>query len=162
MAKQKPAAQSGPASVNNRKARYDYEVLESHEAGLVLVGSEAKSLFIGRANLTDAYCQIKEGELWLYELDIEPYVHASAFTPERRRERKLLMHRKEIDLLERRAQEKGFAIIPLRIYFKNGRAKVEVGLCRGKRQYEKRDQIAAKETRREIEQARAYRTKGSP
>lgn len=144
---------SSPATILNRKARYDYEILQTWEAGMVLVGSEVKSLYLGRANLTDGFCQAREGELWLMGLDIEPYDKAVHFSHERRRDRKLLMHRKEIELLARRAEAKGLAIIPLKIYFKNGKAKVEIALARGKRQYDKREKIAAKETRREIERS---------
>lgn len=138
----------GPATIQNRKARYDYEIADSSEAGIVLVGSEVKSLFAGRANLTDAYAEVVSGELWLKQMDIEPYSHAAAFPHERRRDRKLLMHRREINLLERRAQEKGFTLIPLRVYFKNGKAKVEVAMARGRRAYDKRDSIGEKDERR--------------
>jgi SsrA-binding protein len=149
--------QEGPKRIENRRARYDYAFDETFEAGLVLLGSEVKSLFQGKGNLTDAYAQIKNGEMWLLNVDIEPYDKASVFQHERRRERKLLMHRKEIDLLARKAQEKGYSIVPLAIYFKNGRVKVEIGLGRGKAHYDKRDSIAQKETRREQERARSGR-----
>ena len=145
----------GPAHIQNRKARYDYEIVDSHEAGMVLQGSELKSLYLGRANLTDSYVRVVGSELWVINLDIEPYTHSSHYQHERRRDRKLLMHRKEIELLHRKAQEKGFALIPLRIYFNDrGRAKVEVGLGRGKKQYDKREAIAERETKREIERHR--------
>lgn len=144
---------SSPATILNRKARYDYEILQTWEAGMVLVGSEVKSLYLGRANLTDAYCQVQGGELWLIGLDIEPYDKAVHFAHERRRNRKLLLHRKEIELVGRRATAKGLAIVPLKIYFSNGKAKVEIALARGKRQYDKREKIAAKETRREAERS---------
>jgi SsrA-binding protein len=159
MSKKKPAQADpkSPRSIVNRRARYDYEFLSQYEAGIVLAGSEVKSVFLGRVNMTDAYCQIKEGELWLLNLDIEPYTHASHFQPERRRDRKLLMHRKEIELLQRRSQEKGLAIIPSAMYFKNGKVKVEIALARGKRQYDKREKIAQDEQRREAERARSIR-----
>ncbi len=147
----------GPKSIQNRRARFDYEFVQTYEAGISLVGSEVKSLYLGRANLTDAYCMIRGGELWLYNLDIEPYTHASHFQHERRHDRKLLMHRKEIDLLDRRSMEKGFSIIPSAIYFKKGRAKVEIALARGKSQYDKRDKIAKDDARKEIERARNNR-----
>lgn len=149
---------AGPASIHNRKARHDYEIIDTFEAGLVLVGSEVKSLFRGRANMTDAYCRVIGTELFLINLDIEPYDHSAHFLPTRRRDRKLLMHRREINTIERRSQEKGLAIIPLGIYFKRGKAKVEIALCRGKKQYDKRTQIAERETRREQERARSSRT----
>lgn len=141
----------GPATIQNRRATYEYEIIDTYEAGLVLVGSEAKSLFAGKANLTDAYVRILNDEAWILQLDIEPYKFSTAFTPDRRRDRKLLLHRKEIDLIERRAQEKGLSVIPLKIYFKNGRAKVLIGTGRGKKQYDKRQSIAEREVKREIE-----------
>jgi SsrA-binding protein len=150
-----PTKPAGPKRVDNRRARYDYNILDSLEAGLVLVGSEVKSLFHGKANLTDAYCVARDGEMWLINLDIEPYEKASVFQHERRRDRKLLMHRAQIETYARKAQEKGLALIPLAVYFKNGRAKVEVGLGRGKAEYDKRDQIASKEARREMDRIRA-------
>lgn len=153
----KMAAQEGPRTIQNRRARFDYELIDTYEAGIVLAGSEVKSIYLGRANLTDAFCQIKSGELWLINMDVEPYAHSSHFQPERRRDRKLLMHRKEIDIIERRSMEKGFAILPTKVYFKNGRVKLEIALGRGKREYDKRHQIAKDETRRELERARSER-----
>lgn len=144
----------GPRSIQNRRARFDYEFVQTFEAGVALVGTEVKSLYLGRANLTDAYCRILNDELWLMNLDIEPYPFATHFQHERRRDRKLLMHRKEIDLIQRRSQEKGLTIIPSAIYFKNGKVKVEIGLARGKSSYDKREQIAKKEERRDAERAR--------
>lgn len=146
-----------PRSIDNRRARHDYEFIETHEAGVALVGSEVKSIFLGRVNLTDAFCKIESGELWLVNLDVEPYSHASAFQPNRRRDRKLLMHRREIDLLSRKVREKGFTLLPSRIYFKGGRVKVQVALAKGKREYDKRQQIAEKEKRLEIERLRSSR-----
>ncbi len=145
----------GPATIQNRRARFDYEILDTYEAGISLVGSEVKSVYLGRVNLTDAYCRVVNGEIFLLEADIEQYSHTARFIPERRRDRKLLLHRKEIDLIQRRSMEKGLALIPLKMYFKNGKVKVEIGLGRGKRQYDKRQQIADKDTRREMERARS-------
>jgi SsrA-binding protein len=116
-----------------------------------------KSLYLGRANLTDAYCRIKDGEIWLFNADIEPYTHATHFQHERRTDRKLLMHKKEISLLERRSLEKGFSIIPAAIYFKKGRAKVEIALARGKTEFDKRHKLAKDEERKEVERARSGR-----
>jgi SsrA-binding protein len=145
-----------PARIENRRARYDYAILEEYEAGIALVGSEVKSVFLGRAHLTDAYCQVIGSEMFILNMDIEPYDKSSVFGHERRRDRKLLLHRKQIDILERRSQEKGLTIVPLRVYFnERGRVKVRIGLGRGKAQYDKRDQIAKDETRRDIERARA-------
>lgn len=149
-----PAANTGPKRIDNRRARFDYAIEESTEAGLVLLGSEVKSLFLGKAALSDSYCQVINGELWLRNMDIEPYEKASVFQHERRRDRKLLMHRKQINEFERKAKEKGFSIIPLAVYFKNGRVKAEIGLGRGKAEYDKRKTIADKDTRREVERAR--------
>lgn len=143
----------GPRSIQNRKARFDYEILQTYEAGMVLVGTEVKSLYLGRANLTDAYCRVMNGELWLINADVEPYTHATHFQHERRRDRKLLLHRREIDLIQRRSQEKGFSIVPLALYFKAGRAKAEIALARGKAKYDKRDKIAKDEARREAQRA---------
>jgi SsrA-binding protein len=144
----------GGRSIQNRRARYDYQILETYEAGVALVGSEVKSIFLGRAHLTDAYCQIVNGEAYLMNVDVEPYEQASVFGHERRRDRKLLLHRKEIDTLARKSQEKGLAIVPTRLYFKNGRVKAEIALGRGKAEYDKRDQIAKNEERREADRIR--------
>jgi len=149
--------QEGPRTIVNRKARHDYELLDSWEAGVALQGSEVKSVFLGRVNMTDAYCQLVKGELFVVNLDIEPYSHSSVFQPERRRDRKLLLHKKEIETVQRKSQEKGLTIIPTKIYFKNGRVKIEVALGRGKRQYDKRDKIEADQSRREAQAARAMR-----
>lgn len=159
MAKNKSTGKesSGPRVMVNRRARYDYEFLSTYEAGIALAGSEVKSVFLGRVNMTDAYAKIQNDELWLVNLDIEPYANAGAWQLDRRRDRKLLMHRKEIDLLQRRSQEKGLAIVPTQIYFKGGRVKVEIALARGKRQYDKREQIAKDDQRREMERARGIR-----
>lgn len=156
MSKKSKAAESpkGPATITNRRATFDYEVLETIEAGIVLIGSEVKSLFLGRANLTDSFVRILNAEAWMTGCDIEPYTHSSVFTPDRRRERKLLLNRREIDRLDRQVVEKGVSLIPLRIYFKGGKAKVAVGLCRGKRQYDKRESIKERETKREESRVR--------
>jgi SsrA-binding protein len=145
-----------PKSIQNRKARYDYAVQDTFEAGIVLVGSEVKSLFHGKANLTDAFCRVIKDELWILNMDIEPYDKSSVFGHERRRDRKLLMHRKEIITLERKSQEKGFSIIPLAAFFnQRGRVKVQIALARGKANYDKRDAIAKNEERREVERLRS-------
>lgn len=144
-----PKKNEAPRAIQNRRARYDYVLHDTYEAGIVLVGSEVKSLYLGRANLTDAFCRVINGEAFLMNLDVEPYEQATVFGHERRRDRKLLLHRREIEVLERKSLEKGFAIVPTRVYFKNGRVKVEIALAQGKKQYDKRDQIARDETRRE-------------
>jgi len=144
-----------PKSIVNRKARFEYELMDAWEAGVALVGSEVKSIWGGKVNMTDAFCRVMEGEMWILELDIEPYDHSSSFKPERRRNRKLLLHRKEIELIQRKAQEKGFTIIPSKIYFKGGRVKIEIALARGKKHYDKRDQLAKDDARREMERLRS-------
>jgi SsrA-binding protein len=152
----KKKTESGePRQVMNRRARYDYEISDTYEAGIALIGSEVKSVFLGHAHLSDAYCRFSNGEMFLINMDIEPYANASVGAHERRRDRKLLLHRKQLNLIDRRSLEKGLAIIPLRVYFNHGKVKVEVGLGRGKRKYEKRDKIAADESRREVERARS-------
>lgn len=145
---------SGPATIQNRKASFEYHFEDTVEAGIVLVGSEVKSLFLGRANLTDAYCQVKAGELFLFNLDIEPYEFSAAFPHERRRARKLLMHRNEIDQLQRKSDQKGLALVPYKIYFKDGKAKVAVALARGKKTYDKRESIKERDEKRDLERNR--------
>jgi len=158
MASKKDKKAVSPATIENRRARFDYAVLEDYEAGIALVGSEVKSVFLGRAHLTDAYCRVINGELFMFNMDIEPYEQASSFGHERRRDRKLLLHRNQIDSLQRKSQEKGLTIVPLRAYFNaRGKVKVRIGLARGKAHYEKRDKIAKDDERREIQSARALR-----
>ena len=144
-----------PRQILNRRARYDYEIADTYEAGIALIGSEVKSVFLGQAHLSDAYCRLSNGELFLINMDVEPYANASLGAHDRRRDRKLLLHRKELAVIDRRSLEKGLAIIPLRVYFNHGKVKVEIGLARGKSKYDKRDKIAADETRREVERARS-------
>lgn len=151
MAKSGKSKPEGPAVIANRRAQYDYEILSSYEAGIALVGSEVKSVYRGGANLTGAFCRVEDNEAWLFDMDIAPYESSSAFTPERRRKRKLLLHKREIELIRRRSEERGLALIPTKVYFKNGRVKVEISIARGKRQFDKREKITAKDTRRELE-----------
>jgi SsrA-binding protein len=156
MAKQGTKKQSvEPRSIQNRKARHDFEISDTYEAGIALVGTEVKSLYLGRAHLADAFCRVKNGELWIMNMDVEPYEQASFSQHDRRRDRKLLLHRKEIDTLERKALEKGFTMVPLSAYFKAGRVKVLIGLGRGRSNYDKREKIAQQDTRRESERLRA-------
>jgi SsrA-binding protein len=141
----------------NRRARHDYDILESVEAGIVLVGSEVKSLREGRAQIRDAYCRVDDGEMWMYGSHIPPWIHASGFgahDPERKR--KLLLHRRELIALANRVNQDGLNLIPLSMYFKEGRAKVEVGLARGRHSYDKRRVLAERDAQREAE--RAFRT----
>ena len=146
-----------PRSIQNRRARFDYNIMESHEAGISLLGSEVKSLYLGHGHLNDAFCRVLNGEIYLINADIEPYEKANVFQHERRRDRKLLMHRKEINTLDRKAMEKGLSLIPLSLYFKNGRVKVNVGLGKGKALYDKRDKIAQDDERREVERIRSHK-----
>ncbi|NLK07891.1 MAG: SsrA-binding protein SmpB [Firmicutes bacterium] len=137
----------------NRRARHDYHIEETHEAGIVLVGTEVKSLRQGRANLTDSYAAVENGELFLYNMHISPYSHGNMFNHEPRRTRKLLMHKREIVRLLGQTQQRGFTLVPLRIYFRRGRAKIELGLAKGKRLYDKREAIARRDERRRIDRA---------
>jgi len=137
----------------NRKAFHDYHIQDKCEAGVSLLGTEVKSLREGRANLKDSYVIIKDGEAYILNCHISPYSHGNIMNHEPLRTRKLLLHRKEIVRLQGKAAQKGYSLIPLKIYFKDGRAKVEIGLAKGKRQYEKRETIKKKEADREIERA---------
>jgi len=140
--------------VSNRRARKDYEILDTYEAGLVLIGTEVKALRAGNANLKDSYAALDGDELWLHNLHIGPYPPAgpdNQHEPERLR--KLLLHRREIDRLIGRVIEKGLTLVPLRIYFKRGRAKLELAVARGRKQYDKRDIKRREAADREIEQA---------
>lgn len=134
----------------NRKARHEYFILETYEAGLVLKGTEVKSLRAGKANLKDSFARIENGELWLENMHVSPYEQGNRFNHEPKRPRKLLMHKAEIMRLWGKSREKGLAMIPLRIYFKDGRAKVELALAKGKKLYDKRDDIAKRDAEREI------------
>lgn len=135
----------------NRKARHDYFIVESMEAGIVLQGTEVKSLRLGQANLKDSYAAIRGGEVWLYHLHISPYDHGNIYNHDPVRPRKLLLHRREIKRLIGKVEERGMTLVPLRMYFKNGKAKVELGLARGKRQYDRRQDIARRDTERDVQ-----------
>jgi SsrA-binding protein len=137
-------------SATNRRARFEYEILEKVEAGMVLVGPEVKSLRAGKANLTDAYAFVRRGEMWLSGVHISPYAQASRDNPSPTRERKLLLHRREIERLASKIKERGLTLVPLQLYFKGGRAKVEIGLARGKRVHDKRQTIKTREADREL------------
>jgi len=137
----------------NRRARFDYELLDRFEAGLVLLGPEVKSLRAGKANLGDAYAQARDGELWLLNAHISPYEQAGRENAEPRRERKLLMKRAEIARLRGKIAEKGLTLVAVSLYWKAGRAKCELALARGKRQRDKRQTIRKREEKREMERA---------
>ncbi len=137
----------------NRKAHFNYELLEKFEAGIVLQGTEVKSLREAKVNLTDAYAMEHHGEMYLFNCSIQGYSHAGPFNHAPLRMRKLLLHRKEIEKLTAKIQEKGLTLIPTRLYFKKGKAKLELALAKGKKVYDKRETIKRRETDREVSQA---------
>ncbi|HVL96975.1 MAG TPA: SsrA-binding protein SmpB [Solirubrobacteraceae bacterium] len=152
MAQKKRKAAPGDVATN-RQASYRYHLLDKFEAGMMLTGSEVKSLRGGKAQLKDGYAAIKDGELWLFNVHIPPYAPASRENHEPERPRKLLVHRAELERLQTRTNERGLTIVPTRLYFANGRAKVEIALARGKDVGDKRQAIKERDTRREIERA---------
>ncbi|KUK83745.1 MAG: SsrA-binding protein [Pelotomaculum thermopropionicum] len=143
----------------NRKARHEYQILETYEAGLALKGTEVKSLRNGKANLQDSFARVENGELLLYNMHISPYDQGNRFNHEPKRTRRLLMHKREIMRLFGKTREKGLALIPLQVYFKNGLAKIELALAKGKKIYDRKEDIAARDARREIERAVKERSK---
>ena len=146
-------------AIANRRARHEYFILDSYECGIVLVGSEVKSIRDGRANLVDAYARIEDGEVWLYGMHISPYPFSRiGHDPTRRR--KLLLHRAEIDRLVGKLSEAGLTMVPLKAYFQNGVAKIELALVRGKRQWDKRQAMAERDAKRETERALRTRNRG--
>lgn len=136
---------------NNKKVFHDYFVEETFEAGLVLHGTEVKSLRMGKCSIKEAFVQIDKGEIYVYGMHISPYEKGNLFNKDPLRTRKLLMHKVQINKLAGKGKEKGYTIMPLQVYFKDGRAKMEIGLCRGKKLYDKRQDIAKKDQRREVE-----------
>ncbi len=144
----------------NKKARYDYHIEDTFEAGLVLTGTEVKSLRAGRASLVDGFGEIDDGELWLSGVHIPEYTQGTWTNHAARRKRKLLLNRIEIDKIERRVNEKGLTVIPLSLYFVDGRAKVEIALAKGKKSWDKRHSLAERQANREVEQAVGRRLKG--
>lgn len=140
----------------NKKAFHDFEISEKYEAGIVLLGTEVKSLREGRANLKDSYAKVKKNEVFLYDLHISPYSHASYENHEPERVRKLLLHRLEIKKLLGKTQERGFSLVPLKMYFKDGKVKVEIALAKGKKEYDKRESIKRKEENRELDRLRKH------
>lgn len=144
---------------DNRKARHDYLIHESFEAGIVLTGTEVKALRAGKANLKDAYGKIEQMELMLHNMHISPYEAGNRFNHEPLRVRKLLMHRIEIDKLIGKTQEKGFTLVPLKIYFTHGIAKIQIGLATGKKNYDKRQDMAERDAKREIDRVFRERQK---
>jgi SsrA-binding protein len=163
MAKKKEAEKAKPAPktddsgikvvARNRRARHDFELMEKVEAGLVLTGTEVKSLRNGKANLEDAYAEVERGEVWLLGCDIPEYVQANRMNHVPKRPRKLLLHRREIGKLENRTNEKGMTLIPVSLYFKKGIAKVELCLARGRKTFDKREAIKKQDAKRDMDRA---------
>ncbi|ACX52588.1 SsrA-binding protein [Ammonifex degensii KC4] len=137
----------------NRRARHEYHIMETYEAGIVLQGTEVKSLRAGRASLQDSFARVENGEVWLYNMHISPYEQGNRYNHDPKRPRKLLLHKREIMYLWGRTREKGLTLIPLRCYFKDGRAKVELALAKGKKLYDRRADLAERAARREMERA---------
>ena len=144
----------------NRKARHDYTIEDVFEAGVVLTGTEVKALRAGRASLVDGWCEVEGGEAWLHGVHIPEYAQGTWTNHAPRRKRKLLLHREEIDRLESRTREKGHTVVPLALYFVKGRAKIEIGLAKGKKSWDKRQAIAERTADREKEEAIGRRLKG--
>ncbi len=140
----------------NRKAYHDYEILETYEAGIVLKGTEVKSAKNGRINLKDSYAKIENGEVFLINAHISPYSHGNVYNHDPRRTRKLLLHKKEIMRLYGKVKEKGLTLIPLKAYIKNGKIKIELGLCKGKKVYDKRAEIKKRDLEREMRYEMKY------
>ena len=138
--------------IKNKKAFFEYEVLESFEAGIALKGTEVKNLRLGKVKMVDAFCQVnKSGELILHQMEIQQYSHGNIHNHHPKRDRKLLMHRREIVRLEQRAKEKGLSIIPISLYFKGGKVKVSIALAKGKKLHDKRASLKEKDAKREID-----------
>ena len=153
-----PKKPTGPVPVrkliaSNKKARHDYAIEDVFEAGMVLSGTEVKALRAGRASLVDGYCALEGGEVWLEGAHISEYAHGTWTNHAPRRKRKLLLHRHEIETLEQHTREKGYTIVPLQMYFLDGRAKVEIALARGKKEYDKRQTLREQQDNREAQRA---------
>lgn len=144
---------SGKQIAENRSARHDYFVLEAYEAGIELVGTEVKSIRQGGVNLKDSWCEIVGGEMLVNGMHISPYEKGNIFNRDPRRQRRLLLHRSEIRRLYDKVRQEGLTLVPLKLYFKGSRVKLEVGLCRGKKLYDKRDDMAKRQSQRDIERA---------
>lgn len=160
MAQKKPAKKADTAPkdhievvARNRRAKFEFELLESVEAGLVLTGTEVKSLRNGKASLEESYADIDRGEVWLYGADIPEYLQANRMNHKPKRPRKLLLHRSEIDKIVTKSSQKGLTIVPLRLYFKNGMAKVEISVARGRKLHDKRENLKSQDAKREMDRA---------
>ena len=135
--------------VTNRKARHEYTIEETQEAGIALAGTEVKSIRAGKVSLQDSYCRVEDGEVWVHGMYIAPYEFANRWAPDPQRPRKLLLHRDEIHRLQARAEQRGLTIVPLKLYFERGYVKIEIGIGRGKKLYDKRQAIAERDIERE-------------
>ena len=144
---------------NNKKAYHDYFILETFEAGIALSGTEVKSIRMGQVNLKDAFCIVKDGEMTVHGMHVSPYEKGNIFNRDPLRPRRLLMHKREILRLFAKVKQDGYALVPLSIYFKGPRIKLEVGLCKGKKLYDKRDAAAARDAKREMDRARKDRSR---
>jgi len=151
--------EKGPVKIiaENRKARHDYTIVDQYEAGLVLTGTEVQSLRLGKANLKDSYAKVKDGEVWLYQMHISPYPFAYYNNHDPLRVRKLLLHKREILRLYAKANEQGHTLVPLKLYFKAGKAKITLALAKGKREFDKRQALRERDHKREVERARRQR-----
>ncbi len=143
--------ESGKLIANNKKAYHDYFIDETYETGVALHGTEVKSMRMGKCSIKESFVRIENGEVFVYGMHVSPYEKGNLFNKDPLRVKKLLMHRYEIDKLEGKIKEKGYTLVPLQVYFKKGRVKVEIGLARGKKLYDKRESIAKKDARRETE-----------
>jgi SsrA-binding protein len=146
-----PDAEGRKVVVSNRRARHDYEILDTYEAGIVLQGSEVKALRSGHGNLQDSFARLEGGEVWLYGMHVQPWQFAGPRAPDPDRRRKLLLHRAEIDRLIGTIKQEGLTLVPLQVYFFGGLAKVEIGLAKGRRKYDKRQVLAERDAKRDVE-----------
>jgi SsrA-binding protein len=152
-----PREQGRKVIASNRKARHDYHIDDVYEAGIVLMGTEVKALRAGRASLADGFATVTDGEIWLERVHIPEYTHGTWTNHETRRKRKLLLHRDEIEKIDSETRERGLTIVPLSLYFKDGRVKVEIGVARGKKNYDKRQALRERQDRREADRAMSLR-----
>lgn len=148
--------------LQNRKARHEYTISETFEAGVVLSGCEVKSIRSGAANISDAFVKVENGEVWVHNMYVAPYEQGVRWNPDPRRPRKLLLHRREIDRIRSQIERKGYAVVPLSLYFRNGYAKLELGLGHGKKLYDKREAIARRDTERDAERELRARDRKPP
>ncbi|WP_138431251.1 SsrA-binding protein SmpB [Fodinibius saliphilus] len=142
---------NSPPTIKNRKARHEFRIEETYEAGIALKGTEVKSLREGNASLSEAFAYLKDGEVWLHDMYIKPYKHASFENHDERRDRKLLLHKREIRDMDKAVSKKGYTLVPLKLYFKKGYAKLLIGIGKGKKQHDKREDIKERDMKRELD-----------